>query len=823
MKPCEIDEYPSASWIWSSNNPDAEGQIGQFRLVFKTAGPAYWTGFADTAYTLFLNGEVVGVGPATGIYTRPRLTTWDFGPKLRKGENVIALEIWFQGRRPDCADADTFQAGLIGWLHTPEIIIPTGPVWKARHASGYAMPGPETNRPFASRRLIIADLREEPLNWTKLKFDDSLWPAAEVVASHPNPERSGLRPTPLPSLTVTHIQPDALIDAGTAMGNFPVVFAEDVAKRIAGQKRESLIRKPSSVPEIFSRKGDTVWGLPDQKLIAALGWPSQIKHPAWPITIPTVDGDFFLIYDIGVQTSGCVRLDIETKTEIVIDIAYGDHLENGYVDPREMEHSLADRIITASGRRRIRLPHDRGFRYLQLSFSGSVILHELSVEEHVYPHDAIERFHCSDPTLNAVWNAAARTAHQCSLYSHVDNSRRERQGWGGPDLFASSRGFFHLFGGTRLTRKHLEDFCDFFDVHCSIPNFFPATTPWVSRIVSHDLWFPASCWQYLLFSDDRAFAPRLLEVSEAVLTAYDHRNKYGILGRFEGWRWAEWNFMAAEDTCTWENLLMIQAWRCVAKIRHLLKLPGEGEAESAAENLARAVVKILWHPRHGALSQGTRADGSLLDFCGQAENVLALLLNILPAEKRKSALLFCSGVSGTWPTNRSGWQGGALGERIRHDPRKPVVAGSPFISDLCARAILRYDSPEKAANYIRHHFGAMLDEGEGTFWETWLNCPNEKVSATCRSQGWGVSIAATLVTKILGLKISAPGGKEVLWRPQACGLTWIKGLIETPHGSVIVHQEGTRRCYIIPEGVTLVIEDGSRRLELRGPSNGECN
>ena len=823
MLPFDIDEYPSASWIWSSNNPDAEGQIGQFRLVFETVGPACWVGFADTAYTLFVNGEVVGVGPATGIYTRPRLTVWDFGSKLRKGTNVIALEVWFQGRRPDCADTDTFQAGLIGWLHTSERIIPTGREWKARHASGYTMPGPETKRLFASRRLIIADLREEPLNWTKPGFDDSPWPAAEVVAPHPNAERPDLRPTPLPSLTVTPIQPTTLIDAGTATGDRPVALAEDVARRMAGQERKSLVRKPSSLPEVFSRRGDTVWGLPDPELIAALGWPSQNEGPTWPIAIRPVDGDFFLTYDMGVQTSGCVRLQIETTTETVVDIAYGDHLEDGYVDPREMDHSLADRVITAPGRHSIRLPHDRGFRYVQLSFSGPSVLHEFSVEEHVYPHDRIERFHCSDPTLNAIWKAAARTAHQCSLYSHVDNSRRERQGWGGPDLFASSRGFFHLFGDTRLTRKHLEDFCDFFDVHGSIPNFFPATDPWVGRIVAHDLWFPASCWQYLLLSDDRAFAPRLLAASEAVLTAYDHRNECGILGGFEGWRWAEWNFMAAEETCMWENLLTIQAWRCIAKMRRFLELPDDEGAEGAAESLARAVVKIVWHPQHGALSQGTRADGSLLDFCGQAENVLALLLDVLPAEKRKSALQFCGGVSGTWPTNRSGWQGGRLGERIRHDPRKPVVAGSPFVSDLCARAMLNHDSPEKGVNYIRHHFGAMLDEGEGTLWESWISGAEMGVSATCQSQGWGTSIAATLVTKILGLKIVAPGGRQVLWRPQECGLAWIKGSIETAYGPVTVHQEGVRRRYCIPEGVILIVEDGPRRLELRGPSDGECN
>ena len=54
------DALGPAAWIWTGNAPDAHGQMAQFRLRFEADANATWTGFADTLYTLFCNGRVVG-------------------------------------------------------------------------------------------------------------------------------------------------------------------------------------------------------------------------------------------------------------------------------------------------------------------------------------------------------------------------------------------------------------------------------------------------------------------------------------------------------------------------------------------------------------------------------------------------------------------------------------------------------------------------------------------------------------------------------------------------------------------------------------------
>ncbi|TFH41600.1 MAG: hypothetical protein E4H01_14705 [Lysobacterales bacterium] len=265
------------------------------------------------------------------------------------------------------------------------------------------------------------------------------------------------------------------------------------------------------------------------------------------------------------------------------------------------------------------------------------------------------------------------------------------------------------------------------------------------------------------------------------------------------------------------NLLGVQAWRGVAKLREFLGAPGANDARDAADSLGRAISRRLWHPRHRALSQGTRADGSLCDFCSQIDNTLALLLGILPDERRNEALRFCRGPSGLWPTNRSGWQGGSIGERVRHDPRLPIVAGSPGLSDLCARAIFAQQTADDGIDYIRRHYGQMLDENSETFSECWSTSADE---ATCKSQDWGGALAATLIEEVVGLRPVAHGCGRLVWRPPACRLTYAEGRLDTPLGPVSVRWEaGGALRYDVPEGVSLEIRTGTEAVMVHGPSH----
>ncbi|MCL2700224.1 MAG: hypothetical protein FWE88_00865 [Phycisphaerae bacterium] len=807
-------------WIWVDEDVLGPGQVAWFRLRFdaRRGQDVRWTGFADSMYTLYFNGREMGVGPCTGLAAKPRLTTWNLSSLISDGSNVLALEVWFDDPNSPPTDVDIIQAGVLGWLSVDDQITPTGTQWKACRIARAGLARKE-RRSFAARRITVLDLRGRRSDWHEPFFDDSRW-ASAVVVGRPDPYE--LRHDPLGPLTSTVRPVASLIDAGVATGGGEVQFADDVAARMKSQSHRSLVRNVHrfTVLSTEEREGLAI-SLPRPHRLPNLQWTNANAAPTGPVRIPPCDGEFYLCVDFGMQTSGQVWLDIDCANTLSVDLGYADHLRNGRVDPLLQQHAFADRLILSKGRQYVHLPTDRGFRYLQMTFSGEATLHEISVREHVYPIDTRTRFACSDPTLNSVFALAQTTARQCSLHSHVDNARRERQGWGGPDLYAQAHGFFHIAGDLRLTRKMLEDYVDSFDTHGFIPNFCPSSILFLKWISAHDLWFPIVAWDYIMYSDDRELAPRLLAASQAVLDFYRPDASGLILRAHENaCRWTEWNMNSAFNASTWENLLAIVAWRSVSTLQRYLGVSDADQAADAANALAAAVNARLWHEEHNALAQGTMEDGSLSDFCAQVDNAFALRHDIIPPDRAEAAYRFCAGRSGTWPTSRSGWQGYGQGERVRYDPRKPVVAGTPFTSSLCAQTIAHLGSPAEVVQYLRYNFGAMIDEGEGGLWEMWPIFMREDVASTCFSQGYGIHIAATLIGDVLGLRFASPGGRELTFTPRNTGLAWIEGEVQTVHGIAHVRREGAKFQYNLPAGVTLRIITGPAKSDQKITGQG---
>src|ERR1019366_4476512 len=113
-----------------------------------------------------------------------------------------------------------------------------------------------------------------------------------------------------------------------------------------------------------------VFGLAQQARTVELGWADPLAAPTGPVRIPACEGDFYLTCDFGLQTSGQLWLDVESAADLTIDLGYADHLQRGLVNPTLQGHSFADRLILSPGRHRVHVPHERGWRYLQCSFSA---------------------------------------------------------------------------------------------------------------------------------------------------------------------------------------------------------------------------------------------------------------------------------------------------------------------------------------------------------------------------------------------------------------------------------------------------------------------
>ncbi len=162
---------------------------------------------ADDTYRLFVNGELVGVGPAPSYLYNYRYNTYDITDLLRPGENCIAVQVYYQGLfNIALTSADNLQ-GLLCQLEadmedgTPFTLRSNGS-WRMLDCQAWSGPG---TRAFGYETHVAedVDLRAYPYGWTQTGFDDSAWIAPHIPGT-PCPPYYTLVPqeTPTPALQI---------------------------------------------------------------------------------------------------------------------------------------------------------------------------------------------------------------------------------------------------------------------------------------------------------------------------------------------------------------------------------------------------------------------------------------------------------------------------------------------------------------------------------------------------------------------------------------------------------------------------------------------
>ena len=164
--------------------------------------------FVDTRYRLWVNGEIVGHGPARFVPAYPEADTHELAPWLRAGENVVAVEAHHIG------DA-SYEA------------MPSEPVFFAEGGAAglvdFATPGAWRGLPCAARDpgapgysfaqgpVEICDLRAVPAGWTAPGFEDAGWGALTVVS---RPGRSAPAERSVAMAEGTLMRPERIVVAG---------------------------------------------------------------------------------------------------------------------------------------------------------------------------------------------------------------------------------------------------------------------------------------------------------------------------------------------------------------------------------------------------------------------------------------------------------------------------------------------------------------------------------------------------------------------------------------------------------------------------------
>lgn len=169
---------------------------------------------ADNRYKLFVNGEIVSMGPAKSDLFHWNFETVDIAPYLKKDNNIIAALVWNFGDVKPAWQA-SFQTGFILQGNTKtEEILNTDKSWKCIQDTAYAPLQPQLIYVYyAAGATEKIDMNKYPAGWETAGFNDAGWQNAhELFIGNPKPANNWnsswmLVPRPIPMM---ELQPQRL-------------------------------------------------------------------------------------------------------------------------------------------------------------------------------------------------------------------------------------------------------------------------------------------------------------------------------------------------------------------------------------------------------------------------------------------------------------------------------------------------------------------------------------------------------------------------------------------------------------------------------------
>ena len=757
----------SASWIWSAEathaTPDpvaatpSHYQVRLFRRTFEcpAAAPCVIHVSADSRYLFYCNGTLLGRGPAKGDVNHHFYETFDLGPWLRPGRNVLAALVLDMSRvahRPALLGAPCSVMTYAGGFVLAGAGLDTDSTWKVAVDSAHRFQNESTTFEGYQGYFEHRVSRLVPAGWTEPEFDDAGWAPATVMFKAERLENRrdpaspyGLVPRMIPMLTegeVTSFTDVFIPGGGRAAVEWAALVGPTNGVSFAGETE--VIVPPHTETEMIFDAGELTTAFP--RLTTGGGEGSVVR----------------LIYAEALRlpwtTPGAKLLG---RQQSLANLAshYADESTGWTFDRRGRMAGWGDVWEPAGMAAEVFEPlHWRAFRYLGLRIrtgTAPLRVRGLGHRYTAYPYQIDATFACSDTRLERIWDASLRTMRLCSHETFEDCPYYEQMQYAGDTMITSKLGMLTA-GDYRLTRQALFHF-----EWSRLPDGltqsrFPSRL--VQVIPSWSLHWITTIRDYVYCSGDVATAGELLHGMRAVLDwVRRHGDADGLPAKLPYWNitdWCPWwprGVVPGADhgpTCI-ISAQYILALDEVADLCRLLGRVAESDTLAAeAAGLRRALHTRFWSPAEGLYCD--RPGGPEISQYGNAWAIVCGAAG--PAERVRMLARF---------------------------PADPKLApGSFFWWHAGFRALALAGAYDRMPEFLGP-WHEMVDNGLSTFVEE-----NSYWRSLCHA--WSAHPALEFLTRILGVTPVLPGFAAIAIVPNRCGLNQASGTVCTPRGPVRV-------------------------------------
>ena len=628
MKPYSPPPPPTtweAQWIWHRplEYMDNFHLLARRELALEAA-PAQarlWVS-ANNFYLVYVNGQLLGRGPSPSFPEWQYFDCYEVAPFLRAGVNVLAVRCYnFGPTMESVLRQDPGPGGLLLQLEVDgEPVVVTDGAWRVLQDPSRE----QRTEPLSGHRggfKEVCDARREVLGWDQVGFDDSAWPAAQVLGPVGTAPWRHLIPREIPPLRRERVLPQE-------------VYFHCGGRSYGGASYDV------SAPEALRQDDDSC----------------ALVQPLGPDFAPSI------LLDFGQEVYGYFEVEIAESAGGAMELSFGESLNL----------TLIDRLTLRPGAQTYGPIERRGGRYLQLTFrdcSGPVAVRRVVCQRQSYPVEPAGDFRCSDARLNRIWEVGRYTVQMCLQDHYEDCPWREQSLYGG-DLAVGALLSYYAFGVQDLARKVLRQLARTQHADGHIFSLGPA--PGLDWIIPE---FPAfwilSLADYYRHWGDLDLVRELFPALRRLLAWYDsHTDEQGLFVRTEGQNFGPFvdnlSNIQAQSQLAAEDLIISEAYRRAGDLAREL---GEGESAAAWQAAATvrkvAVESAFWREECGCLIDSLEPGG---DTVTQITNGLALLYDaVAPARRASLARVLLD--RSLAPAMRAGYMNFYMVEALAHAGR----------------------------------------------------------------------------------------------------------------------------------------------------------
>ncbi|BBH24093.1 hypothetical protein Back11_54380 [Paenibacillus baekrokdamisoli] len=729
-----------AHWIWASGTASNNNVYVEARKAFDVTMPLIRATIrisANQSYKLYINGVEVGRGPTPADLSWISFDTYDVADYLQKGTNAIAITAHNFGKEMVVTDQLQGPGGVICQLDLYDTNSSQGNEVRT------IVSGPDW-KCRRSQRWRSEVSRLHLWGGYRELFDVSKedgWEQTDYDDSS----------WPLAEAVAAAEQPDS---------PWPRLVSREIPFL-----QETLVH-PVSVISAEPYTGAIL--APEAALSKQDRGNAEfvMMDASQPGSIPQIT------YDFGAEVVGYTELEVYAEEGGVLQLFYGESLEL----------ALMDTFLLRKGKNKLSPFGRRAFRYMKVAVMATPVplqIQSLQFRFVHYPFVDGGMFRCSDNRLNQIWETGRYTTIVNSQNHFEDCPYREGALWVA-DSVVMAKVVYQIIKDPALVRKSLLQAARIQNEDGSIPGTGPQRNKFLlPDFCAHWLF---GIWEYYTYSKDTAFlqeiSPYVTKLAGWFVDQEDESGLFAAADRAGWWCFIDWS----DDIERKDRVTAISCFYYKFLITAALLAEELGERERGvgyrqkADKVRRSIRTLLQ-------AAGTTVYADCLTDNGLSSSITAQ-----------------TNFAAAWSGIMDEAEVVAFVQDYYLPDQLPPIRGA-FFYHIVLETLFRYRFAEEAIRLIRDYWGAMLDRGATTWWETFdmslpfVTTPSPYLGHTptylqdsipvSLCHGWGASPTYLLSRELLGVNVSEIGVEGVTLQPTLVkGIEWAEGIVPTKAGEI---------------------------------------